>query len=143
MKMRTMAIAALVALGLLAAACGGGDTTTTTGAGTVATTGSDIEMVTVDFEFIPDEWTVAAGSGLTVELDNQGTLVHDWVVLSAEISNEGDFDEDLVIWRTKAQSGEKVTDTIATDLAPGTYQVICDIPGHFSAGMKGTLTVTG
>ncbi len=31
----------------------------------------------------------------------------------------------------------------AIDLAPGTYLFVCNIPGHFKAGMFTVVTVTG
>jgi plastocyanin len=33
--------------------------------------------------------------------------------------------------------------TATADLAPGTYEYFCSVPGHEGAGMKGTLVVTG
>ncbi len=50
--------------------------------------------------------------------------------------------EDLIVFEISAAAGEAVTNTF-TAPAAGTYQVICKIPGHFSAGMEGLLTVTG
>ena len=61
------------------------------------------------------------------------------MVLSSEIADEDEFSEDLVVFRTEAQTGQTVTSTLA--LQPGTYQVVCAIAGHFSAGMEGVLTV--
>ena len=146
MRTKTVAAALLAALALVAAGCGDSGSTTTTGgqaATTVAGAAADIETVAVDFAFDPDEWTVQAGSGRTIEIDNQGTLLHNFVILSSPIENESDLTEDLVLFRLNAEAGQKVTGTIEADLAPGTYQVICDIAGHFSAGMVAELTVTG
>lgn len=47
----------------------------------------------------------------------------------------------------KDKSGFKLqvshdTKTGTVNLAPGTYTLYCDIPGHESAGMKATLTVS-
>jgi uncharacterized cupredoxin-like copper-binding protein len=36
--------------------------------------------------------------------------------------------------------GASTTESITID-EPGTYQVICALPGHFDEGMQGTLTV--
>jgi plastocyanin len=35
----------------------------------------------------------------------------------------------------------KGTSSFKADLKPGTYTYLCEVPGHFAAGMKGTLTV--
>jgi uncharacterized cupredoxin-like copper-binding protein len=39
-----------------------------------------------------------------------------------------------------AGSGDTASNKV--DLKPGKYTFYCDIPGHESAGMEGTLTVT-
>lgn len=50
--------------------------------------------------------------------------------------------EDQVVATTKMLSGGE-TDTIEFTVpdAPGNYEFVCTFPGHFMAGMKGTLTV--
>jgi azurin len=37
--------------------------------------------------------------------------------------------------------GESDTVTFTAPEEPGDYEYICTFPGHFAAGMKGTLTV--
>jgi uncharacterized cupredoxin-like copper-binding protein len=39
------------------------------------------------------------------------------------------------------QPGEERTLSLPGDAAPGTYRVICDLPGHVEEGMVGTLEV--
>ena len=57
-------------------------------------------------------------------------------------AEESEFSEDLIVFETSAEAGEAITITF-TAPAAGTYQVICKVPGHFSAGMEGLLTVAG
>lgn len=134
-----LAAALTLAFATLLAACGGGGS-----AGTVT-----VEMN--EFSFDPDDWTLtAAGDEITMEFDNTGTVIHNWslVKLGEEITREGDLPEnpaergDLYIVQFEAEPGESVTETFTLPPA-GTYQVICDIQAHFSAGMAGTLTVEG
>jgi azurin len=40
-----------------------------------------------------------------------------------------------------AGAGEKVEVTFVAPKVPGAYPYVCSFPGHFAAGMKGTLTV--
>ncbi len=40
-----------------------------------------------------------------------------------------------------AGAGEKVEVTFVAPKVPGKYPYLCSFPGHFAAGMKGTLTV--
>jgi azurin len=42
-----------------------------------------------------------------------------------------------------AGPGETVQVTFKVPTAPGKYEFICSFPGHFAAGMKGTLIVAG
>jgi azurin len=50
--------------------------------------------------------------------------------------------KDKVIAKTDlAAGGQEVTVTFKVPAKPGTYPYICTFPGHFFAGMKGTLVV--
>ena len=74
-------------------------------------------------------------------LHNDGTLLHDWAILSASITSETEFRPDDVIASTRVEPGAVVI--LEFDAPPrGTYQIICTISGHFSEGMEGTLRVT-
>jgi plastocyanin len=64
------ALIGLVPLALLSVACGGDD-----GAST------EIDATLDDFEFSPTEWTVAAGEEITIELENNGSVLHEFVIL--------------------------------------------------------------
>jgi plastocyanin/mono/diheme cytochrome c family protein len=70
--------------------------------------------------------TVAPGD--TVEVQNTGASLHDFVV------DELGIDVD-------APAGETVTVTIPADAAPGEYEFYCSVPGHAQAGMVGTLVI--
>ncbi len=129
----------LMAAALLAAACGGGDSSDDGGGGG---TTSDISAAAEEFLFSPDAWMAGAGSEVTLEFENQGALLHTWVILSSPIESESEFSEDLIVFETSAEAGKAVTITF-TAPAAGTYQVICNVPGHFGEGMEGLLTVTG
>ena len=60
------------------------------------------------------------------------------MILSSPIDDEGQFDEDLVVWEEEVGAGESTTSTIPP-LDPGTYQIVCAVQGHFAAGMEGEL----
>jgi plastocyanin len=106
--------------------------------------GTALEVTIVDFGFEPDAWAVTAGTEFDVTLVNTGFNEHEWVVLEQglEIESESDFSEDRVLARIDkvARDGGLADSTFSVDEA-GTYQVICSIGGHFTAGMEGTLTV--
>lgn len=136
MERSTYAVGAL-ALASSLAACGGD--------GAAAT----LQTTATEYAFDPSSWTVEAGSEQSIELSNEGQIVHEWAVLNAgktiESEEELPEDEDTLLseWvstEVEVEAGETVTyDFTAPDA--GTYQVICAIPGHFDAAMEGTLIV--
>jgi azurin len=102
------------------------------------------------------------GEKLTVKLTGQGAIpkvamAHNFVLLAAKtdaaafanagaMSRPTDFIppamKDKVLAATKlAGNGETVEVTFDAPKAPGVYEFICTFPGHYAAGMKGTLTV--
>ena len=133
---RIVLIGLMLAAGVLAACSDDGPST-------------EIEAELDEFEFSPDEWTVEAGAEITIELDNKGSIEHEWVILKpgVTIESEAELPEteeellaDFVYWEDEVEPGESKTLTF-TAPAAGTYQVICAIEDHFDAGMEGTLIV--
>jgi uncharacterized cupredoxin-like copper-binding protein len=137
-------VGVLVAIGLSIAALvvasgsdGGGGAAAPTGPSTAL----DIEAR--EFSFAPADVAIAADTDVPVTLDNIGAVEHNWAVLEAgtTISSESDFDESTVVFQVDADPGTSDSGTV--NLAAGSYQVICTVPGHLSAGMEGSLEVTG
>jgi plastocyanin len=79
--------------------------------------------VAVDIDF-DEEVTEAEAGEVTIALDNQGNLPHNVVI-------DG-------VGRVDADAGAKAAATMT--LEPGTYEYLCDIPGH-AGTMSGTLEV--
>ena len=94
--------------------------------GTVVTTGG-VSVTLSEFKLTPDTVTVSSGGSITVT--NGGTVVHNLTIKGTPYHTK-----DL-------QPGQTVTLSL-TGLKDGTYEMMCAIPGHEQAGMKGTLTVT-
>lgn len=138
---RARTVVVIAAAAVLVAACGGDDDSGGGGDGD----GAAATLITVEgteFAFEPDAWVVAADTDVTVTFENGGSIEHEWVVLTAgtEIGSEADFSASLIeasIDKIPAGTSESLT----LNLPPAEYQVICAIPGHFDAGMEGTLTV--
>jgi plastocyanin len=125
MVRRTFATAVAVACCVVAAAgCGGGDGT----GGYKPPTGKPVKTITVlgtSYKFTPSTITTPPGI-LEFKLKSEDIL-H-----SFRIRNVDGF----VI-----EAGAGKTATGKVKLSPGKYTFYCDIPGHESAGMKGTLIV--
>lgn len=116
---RSVLLAALVAvLALALGGCGGDDTKLTAPTATVHMG---------EFFYKPSDLTVARNSAVTIV--NDGTVVHTWIVKGAGVGTAG-----------VAPGGSIIVDL--KGIAPGTYTVYCDQPGHTQAGQGGTLTIT-
>ena len=84
----------------------------------------DVEVVAEGVMWMPEELTVSESSGLWI--DNRDGIRHTFTITELGI------DVEIPALRSKR---------IDIDAAPGTYQIVCDVPGHES--MTGTLIVEG
>jgi uncharacterized cupredoxin-like copper-binding protein len=108
--------AVVVAVGLLLASRGG-----SSGAGPA------LRVSMTDYGFAPSPIEVSA-SEARFTIANDGKLAHDFVVPQA---GKGTADQ---------LPGTSATLDLR-GLAPGTYAVVCDLPGHRAAGMETTLVI--
>jgi plastocyanin len=122
---RTSACAALIALPL--SACGGGSSSS--GCGSPAADASPAVTVhALDaLKFDQKNYTAPAGD-IVIDYVNDGSLAHTLKV-------EG---KDCKL----SVNSRGATDKGTINLTAGDYTIFCDIPGHESAGMKATLTVS-
>ncbi len=131
-------LAALAVLSLVIGACGDGDEASTA-----------LEVTTTDFQFSPNSWTVPAGEEISIDITNDGSVLHEWVLMQpgVNIDSEADLPDteeellaEFVYVEDEVEAGANKTLSFTAPDA-GTYQVICAIETHFDAGMEGTLTV--
>ena len=103
-----------------------------------------------DFTMQPSTATVAAGQA-TVQITNSGKVAHELLVFRSDLKpsaypkKDGNLDEEGA-GITKISDGENLdpgaTQTRTIDLTrPGTYLFVCNLPGHFKAGMYKVVTV--
>jgi plastocyanin len=119
---RTIAGAALLLLPF--AACGGGSST-----GGGSTEGADVTVHAQDsLKFDKTDYSAKTGD-VKIAYVADGSLTHTLL-----IQDKGGFKLQI--------SGRGDTKTGTVNLTPGSYTLFCDIPGHESAGMKATLTVS-
>lgn len=118
-----------------------------------AETTDTIEIVGTDeMRFEPDEFVVAAGEEVTVELTSE-SLEHDFNIEDvADIGRAGETDDDMDadddhpdvphddLHIVHVDPGETDTGSFTID-EPGTYTVYCAVPGHREAGQEATLEV--
>lgn len=119
----------------LAAGCGGGS-------------GSDAGVRLHDFGIDLDRTSFDAGV-VTFHLENEGPSVHEFVVVRSDADPgafavvENEVDEaglDAVDEVEDVAVG--ATPTLEVELTPGSYVVICNITGHYAAGMHAGFTVS-
>jgi uncharacterized cupredoxin-like copper-binding protein len=143
MGKKVISLIAVVPLVFGVAACGSDDDD--------SGSSTEISATMEEFEFTPTSWSVAANEEITVNLENTGSVEHEWVILQpgVTIESEADLPEteeellaDFVYWEDEVEPGDSKTLTF-TAPAAGTYQIICAIEDHFDAGMEATLTVEG
>ncbi len=91
-------------------------------------TTSDLTMTLTEFKFTPDTLTVKVGERVKVTLDNtKGTLKHN--------IKQADLNIDAAV-----EAGQKATFEF-TPAKAGTFDFVCDVPGHKEAGMVGKIVV--
>jgi len=132
MKKFLVLVAIVFILSLALAACGGAGPST------------NLKVDMVEFMFNPANLTVPAGQEITLELANNGAVVHDFIImnLGTEAGQDfGDEDELNVYWKAELGPGTSGTYTFIAPGEPGEYQVVCGTPGHYLAGMVGKLIV--
>jgi uncharacterized cupredoxin-like copper-binding protein len=116
---------AALAIVPLTAACGGSSGSSNTPSGT-----ADVTVIATDSRFDAKTYTAKANAAgeVSFEYVGKGSLVH--TLLVDKVSG----------FKLQVSNGKKATGKVA--LAPGTYTIYCDIPGHRAQGMEATLTVT-
>lgn len=128
---RTLALGGVLVL----AACTPSTGNQTTGpAGTVAAAASGDASATIsvlDFKLDPATISVT-GTVLSLAVTNDGPTVHNVTI------REGSGPE--LFGTADLKEGE--SETVVHAIAPGTYVLYCDLPGHESLGIIGSLTVT-
>ena len=161
------AAAALAAGTLLTAACGDSDSesssttapattsaATTSAATTPSTSGAAAaaSAVTVvlgkpqEFSLVPSVASVPAGK-VTFKVTNSGKILHEMVVVPAPGGSESLKQPDGTASEAGApgeapdvETGQ--TKTFTVTLKPGTYSLLCNLPGHFANKMYADFTVS-
>jgi cytochrome c oxidase subunit 2 len=124
---RPTVLLAVLAVLAVVAACGDDDDPPQV-IGTTVAGAEEITVIGTDFAFEPStlELTVGEPVNITLEVTDGG---HDLSVV------------DVGFRLPILDEGESAVGTLVID-APGTYQLVCNVPGHIDEGMVGTVTVT-
>lgn len=104
-----------------------------------------IRFTMTDFAFTPNEFTIPTGEEITLNLAHNGAVEHNFILMKYGTNAGEMFDEAdkvNVFWEVDLHPGDSKTVLFTAPEQPGTYQIICGIPGHLQSGMVGKLTVT-
>jgi len=106
---------------------------------------SKISFTMTDFAFNPNEFTVPAGEEITLHVTHRGSMEHSFIIMKYN-QDAGEMFDDAdkvnIFWEVDVQPGDTETVIFTAPEHPGTYQVICGMPGHLQSGMIGKLIVT-
>lgn len=131
MNKKLMALIAVVVIFLVS--CSGNAPSTT------------IDVTMTDFQFTPNAFTVPAGKEITLNVLNNGAVVHNFVIMKLGTSAGeafDDADQANVFWEERdIPAGGDLSVTFTAPSEAGEYQVVCRTQGHIASGMFGTLTV--
>jgi|GEM_PF-2722343 len=108
-----------------------------------------VTIVAKEFQFNPSEIHVNPGNTKFV-LVNKGIGEHELVVYEtskheiiekAELVEDEKTIEENILFEIEEVHGEESGESDVMNLTEGSYVIACHVPGHFDAGMKGTLKV--
>jgi len=122
---RSLALCGLAAGALFLGGCGGASGVATSDGPTLSVTAADT------MKFSSDTLNVKAGQPVTIVFKNSGIIAHDLVTSGAEKN----------VRLVNVGSGKQQSATFESN-KPGTYQFVCEQPGHKDAGMVGKIVVS-
>jgi plastocyanin len=144
-NLRLFAVTLMVATFLVA--CGDDDAEVSDGS---TPGGSTISGTLTEWDVQVDRESIGAGD-VVFSITNEGSIVHEFVVVKTEMADgqiplDGDrFDEGAVGVEAVDEIENLAvgsTSELSVTLSSGKYQLVCNLPGHYQAGMHTSLTVT-
>ena len=102
-----------------------------------------------EFAFTPKDITLEAGQPYILEVINTGTVKHEFTAedffrtVATRKAETAESEVKVPFFTEIEVFAGKKADLYLIPLIPGTYTLVCEIEGHYEAGMFGTITVTG
>ncbi len=135
-----------IAVALLGTACSSATSPSgNAGSSPVSKSGNRIGVQLKEFSVTPSASTVQSGA-VTFSVTNTGKIEHEFVIIRTS-----DAPGALPVHGAKASEAGHVdeiggivpgtTGSLTVDLTPGHYVLICNLPGHYQAGMDAGFSV--
>ena len=131
----------------VAAGSSGATTPAMSPGGTEACLGTRVAAQLLEMA-IPIEATELPAGSVTFDITNVGTVEHEFVVVATDLPADQLPVKDGVVDETQVQVLARTglvqpgaNDTLDVELPAGHYVVICNLPGHYLAGMRTEITV--
>lgn len=152
MKLRYLAVASAFVLAVAACSGGGSASSSPAAPSAPASAGAGVQRIAVKLtdglRMDPAELAVTAGQPVTFVVTNTGAIEHEFFLgdSAAQDAHEQEMmsggmtmDEPDGI-ALKAGESKELTHTFP---APGTSLAGCHVSGHYTGGMKATITISG
>ena len=112
------------------------------GATTEAAGAADVNVTLGDMWLESDKQSVEAGK-VTFAVQNEGATMHGMAMALTPVDAPGGMLEDATLLAKGKELPGGAKDLITADLKPGSYELVCFLPGHYAAGQKLPFEVTG
>jgi uncharacterized cupredoxin-like copper-binding protein len=139
----TIAATALALLGAVACSSSSSSSSSVGGSGS-----GGVSATEKDFAIDLASSSAPAGS-VTFNISNEGPSTHEFVILQTKDApdalptKDGKVDESQVTLVDEQEDiAPSTTATLTTNLDAGSYVIICNLPGHYEAGMHTAFTVS-
>jgi uncharacterized cupredoxin-like copper-binding protein len=118
---------------------GGGHDMSEHAAAEPAAGAADVNVTLGDMWVKSDKASVKAGE-VTFAVKNEGKTMHGMAMALTPVDAAGPAEDALLAHGKQLAAG--ATDLITADLKPGSYELVCFLPGHYAAGQKLAFEVT-
>lgn len=114
-----------------------------------AATSNDVGGKVKEWSVTLDASTAKAGE-VTFTVANDGSIGHEFLVVKTdialgEIPLDGDHfaepTDGIEVINEIGEFAKGTTETLTITLEPGKYQIVCNLPDHYSSGMHASFTV--
>jgi heme/copper-type cytochrome/quinol oxidase subunit 2 len=98
----------------------------------------------IDFAYNPNQYLVPAGKDITLNIVNNGAVVHNFIIMEAGTNIGENFDQEdevYIYWKMELAPGQSTTMSFTAPSERGEYLITCSMLGQHIASMTAKLVV--